>query len=86
MRKRILRKPTQFGRELGGLTKINLSAEWQTSHRAADKGKASSDKLCSNPGGGVLEYWSVGRACNGSHGDAGESTGLCPNCTPRTRG
>jgi hypothetical protein len=27
-------KPTDFGRELGGPTKINRSAEWQTSHRA----------------------------------------------------
>lgn len=29
-----IKNPTKFGRELGGPTKINRSAEWHTSHRA----------------------------------------------------
>jgi hypothetical protein len=53
---------------------------------AADKGRASSDKLCSNPGGGVLEYWCVGRARNASHSDAGDCTALLSELHPANAG
>ena len=104
-RKRILIKPSKFGRELGGLAKMNRSAEWQTPNKELRAPDSLADRAVSKwaekllragtsassveplpriQAARVLEYRSVGRARDApASTDAGESTALWPNCTPR---